>query len=385
MSGIGILDKIILRIRMVINYVKIITSYFLNKDQVDPGKNIAFFDLNDRRPGRYYYTLMVFFKECGYQVVLKHNFWFIANCLTFDALIFKIKGIRIQFAAPNHPSALYIFDKKAPKEATPRASRSVGLDFDIYSPKKNFPAFLTLPYVMHPLMYHLQKHKQLKSLRTQARKFRASFSGNTENQAYSAPIIKDFFKKINRFEVIKTLKENLREKEFVIIDAAGQIQQHSGKFLNKFIFFEWFNTPVKNNASARISEDNWLEFLGQSDFFLACPGISMPLSHNIIEAMAVGTIPITQYPELFDPPLVAMKNCIYYNSREDLVDQIRLVLNMDADQISSLRVQAAQYYDDHLSPESFCKKLAQMNENKFILFMNTENSSLQDHFGKLEI
>ena len=43
----------------------------------------------------------------------------------------------------------------------------------------------------------------------------------------------------------------------------------------------------------------------------------MPMCHNIIESMAVGVIPITNYPEWFDPDLEHMKNCIVFDDQKD--------------------------------------------------------------------
>ena len=48
-------------------------------------------------------------------------------------------------------------------------------------------------------------------------------------------------------------------------------------------------------GAERIKAEAALDALAKADFFLACPGVGMPLCHNLIEAIAAGAIPILQY------------------------------------------------------------------------------------------
>lgn len=54
--------------------------------------------------------------------------------------------------------------------------------------------------------------------------------------------------------------------------------------------------------------------LASADFFLCQPGEIMPQCHNIVEAMAVGTIPLTNYPDWLSPPLVDGREALVFDT-----------------------------------------------------------------------
>ena len=77
-----------------------------------------------------------------------------------------------------------------------------------------------------------------------------------------------------------------------------------------------------------IDPEDWLPDLSKTDFFICPPGFCMPMCHNVIEAMAVGAIPVINYPEWFNPTLRHMENCIVFDDRNDLVMKIEEILDM---------------------------------------------------------
>jgi hypothetical protein len=60
--------------------------------------------------------------------------------------------------------------------------------------------------------------------------------------------------------------------------------------------------------------------LSHFNFFLACPGFIMPYSHNVVEAMSVGAIPVIQdtYAHMFFPTLKHNINAIIFTDLGDL-------------------------------------------------------------------
>jgi hypothetical protein len=54
-----------------------------------------------------------------------------------------------------------------------------------------------------------------------------------------------------------------------------------------------------NTAQVEVPQSKWLELLAATYFFIAMPGSSTPLCHNIIEAMSKSTIPVVQYNNFF--------------------------------------------------------------------------------------
>src|SRR5205823_2507023 len=74
-----------------------------------------------------------------------------------------------------------------------------------------------------------------------------------------------------------------------------------------------------DDRSLRISKHvlqglDYLRFIGACDFFLAPPGCAMPLSHNLIEAMSLGAIPILNYGDYLDPPLRDGVDCLAFST-----------------------------------------------------------------------
>ena len=84
------------------------------------------------------------------------------------------------------------------------------------------------------------------------------------------------------------------------------------------------------------------------------------MSHNIIEAMAVGSIPITQYPELFFPPLEDGVNCLVFSGEADLASTVQRAMDLSEQRRQALSQAAARYYDEHLSPSSTVSGLLAM-------------------------
>jgi hypothetical protein len=73
--------------------------------------------------------------------------------------------------------------------------------------------------------------------------------------------------------------------------------------------------------------------------------------------MAVGTIPILEYPEYFNPPLENFKNCIVYTGKEDITAKVRIALNMPPNEVAKMREEVIIYYEKNLSPQASINNL----------------------------
>ena len=128
-----------------------------------------------------------------------------------------------------------------------------------------------------------------------------------------------------------------------------------------------FNKNYKNKCiiidtdNYKINIENWLNTIAQSDFFLCPPG-DWPMCHNIIEAMAVGTIPITNYPNWLNPSLKDMENCITFNTKRDLIEKIRLVLELSQEKIEQMKNNVISYYENFYNPINFINNLISNEE-----------------------
>ncbi|MGB5340368.1 MAG: hypothetical protein WBO06_14885, partial [Gammaproteobacteria bacterium] len=115
-----------------------------------------------------------------------------------------------------------------------------------------------------------------------------------------------------------------------------------------------------------------LEAQSKSDFFLCPPGYVMPMCHNVIEAMSVGTIPIINYPEWLNPSLTDMVNCVAFNDKVDLIRKITQLLNLKQEKINKMKTRVIEFYENNLDPAGFVNKLEMNTENEITLLMITD-------------
>jgi hypothetical protein len=347
------------------------------KNQPRKNAKTIVFDLHQHSLGAYYYGLIYFFEQNGYNVILKNNFWFIANCIWKDRsqLIFNHSTVKIKSLISKKTEKIYFFDNPTNNERQ-YYQKSVQIDWNIFSPHQS-PS-VVMPFPMHPMVYELNKNQDLKALSTKTRKIRLYFAGNLTPKIYKTPIITDFFKILNRVEIIQTLLTELKESEKLIIRQPSDYEEIEKSYQLKFVMRHWYDELAKN-LEISVKKDAWLIFLSKCDFFLACPGIQMPFSHNVIEGMAVGVIPFIQrgYAELFYPPLSHLHNAIIFENQSDLVEKTRLILQMPDDEVVQLRENALIYYDSHLSPQSFCNKIESFPEAQLRMYLYATDMSYQ--------
>ena len=125
-----------------------------------------------------------------------------------------------------------------------------------------------------------------------------------------------------------------------------------------------------------VSGRKYLAFLQSCAFFLAPPGFRMPVCHNLVEAMAVGAIPILGYAEWLDPPLEDGVDCLSFGTRAELVTAVERALAMRDDEVSRLRGGVATYYDEHLTVDSFARRLCPLLERSPTIVVNAERETV---------
>jgi glycosyltransferase involved in cell wall biosynthesis len=237
----------------------------------------------------------------------------------------------------------------------------VHIGFELFSPFY-FSKPIILPYNVHPM--HAQKvvGESLHVLRAANRKVKILFAGDL--QGYKRRWIKYPKEKLSRIDVVTTVKERMGEslRYAMTPDELSQILESD--YSKQFV--------IVDNDGARVPWDRWMDVIAKADFFLCPPGIVMPMCHNIIEAMAIGTIPITNYPEWFSPKLEHMKNCIVFDDENDLLEKINLALTMSDDQKNEIRDNVMKYHDQYLKPETFVKKVEARAESRLNVLMYSE-------------
>ncbi len=277
-------------------------------------------------------------------------------------LAISLPGLKVVDSVPaGMENGIYIFDK-ADKGLKGRPWRKrLRIKFDLFSPYR-FSKPVLLPYNVHPMHARKVEGESLSMLRDTDRKVRILFAGDLEG--YKRRWISYPKQKLSRVDVISTIKERLGGQLRVAKTPEELNEIRRSEYTRQFV--------IVDNDGARVPWDQWVDVIAQADFFLCPPGIVMPMCHNIIEAMAIGTIPITNYPEWLSPKLEHMKNCIVFDGQDDLIEKINLALAMNDDQKNEIRENAMQYYERHLKPQTLVRKVENRKESTLNVLMYSE-------------
>lgn len=352
------------RLRLLSRSLIYTTELLASNSKANKGKKVLV-NVKNGAGAKYFATLILFFLQPGYQVSVRFHLKFIASLWTFRKLLKDSGEINGTLASTKFDIVVTDDDNFAP--ACEKLFRT---SFEYFANVKG----IVLPYPMSPKNYEPKVIGNLESFRNQKKTIGIYFSGNQDPDTYDSSIIKDKFKKVNRVKMIQFLKSNLSPD---ILTSIEKSEIADNELKHKVVVAEWSWTTSKFiNANLRTNDADWLAQLGKSNFFLALPGMVMPMCHNAIESMAVGTIPILEYAEEFYPPLKHGINSIVYSGEEDAIEKIRFALTLPDEALATMRKAVIDYYESHLSPRSFVSKIESLPNGKYTLTMNAEQLSV---------
>ncbi len=311
--------------------------------------------------GRYAFALLNAFVASGYNVLLCDNVP--VERLGLYALSARsLPGVSLTTAFPGNTSdKIYVFDVEDKEAGRYRWLRKLQIKFDVFAPYW-FGRPILMPYPIHPVHMTPDLRERLSRLRSGKRRMRVFFSGDMEG--YTRSQIRYPSPKLPRLEVINVVRRYFGDRVLFVQDQATLRDILTAAYVDKCV--------ILDTSKLRIPDQEWLSVLAKSDFFLAPPGIVMPMCHNSVEAMAVGTIPLINYAEWFNPPLQSTQNCVAFDDGESLIRALEAVLAMDEARIAAMRMQAISYYDTILSAESFVARIESSSDRKNEVLVITE-------------
>ena len=191
-----------------------------------------------------------------------------------------------------------------------------------------------MPYFAHPIFYTQRLYKQLSLLREGERRVRIFFAGTINSEVYTRSFQ---FPIMSRAEVFSTIFARFSSQIGSLADSTKQI------------IISQTDEGADNVVKHPLSPVQYLAAIASADFFICPPGWVMPHSHNLVEAMSVGTIPITNYSDYIVPALVNNVNSLQFHDEESLCEAIDAALSMPVRRVREMREQALLYYDEVLS------------------------------------
>ena len=306
--------------------------------------------------GRYYASMILDFIAAGYFPV------FTAHRATLSSFVMSgkkslILGERlgvIRSAEDMREPFFLITDRSTPPPTL--ATRVVKVDYEYRLARGENE--MELPFFVHPqigINVELPHPYDL----GETRNTRIFFGGNTKEHRYSKDVLGDHYNVLNRREMLAAATAAAVSNIYKPEDAEKWLA--SDEF-HPFVMFE--------SQRNKIPWNRWIDGLAKSDFFLACPGVGMPLCHNLIESLAAGTIPILQYGHYLPQPLEGGVNCLAFEDVDDLRKTVKSALKLSQDHIRELRGGVRDYYERYLAPGRFAQSLFAGEQTRKTLLMN---------------
>lgn len=205
------------------------------------------------------------------------------------------------------------------------------------------PDVLDIPMAQHPLMYA----RGLWNQPTHPPHSRPTilFIGNSDAEAYSRITREGLFDVVGRPRLQEVLKADGCVR--MVTDECELASMEAGRVI------------VADTSTCCIPMESFRQTLSTFGFFLCAPGAVMPLCHNLIEAMSVGTIPLIQrsYAELLNPALEHGRNAIIFEGESDVTDRVREISRMPSTEIAAMKQRVLDYYDGNLTPRAVVGKV----------------------------
>ena len=224
---------------------------------------------------------------------------------------------------------------------------------------------LVMPYFAHPDLQRISGTPASSN----PRPIRIGFAGTVDEEVYRK---KFAFPMPGRPDVLQTIADRFGSRVTVVESEAALAAVDPGLTPIVLVVVRERRDTTRKHV---LQGGAYLSFLGRCSFFVAPPGFRMPLCHNLIEAMSVGTVPILSYGDWLHPPLRNGVDSLRFETLDELQAVVQMALEMSEDDIRTLREGVAAYYEDHLSVDSFARKLCPQLERSPTIVVNSERDS----------
>jgi hypothetical protein len=245
--------------------------------------------------------------------------------------------------------SVFLSDSRSELLAPSGWKKRVHVDYDCFGGRD---LGFSIPFGVDPpqVLAGRTRARALDRYRSKKSKVTLLFAGACQPEEYATDEIKDLFGKVPRNELYEELFRVLDEGNYTTTQDVERLLNADEKIdAALFVLFD--------RQDRRVSKEDWFRVLSAADFFVAGPGVYMPMSHNAVEALAVGTIPILEYPDLFTPNLSSAGGCVAFEGREAFSERVQSCLDMGMVAREELKRRATEYYDTHLSPMVVGKRL----------------------------
>lgn len=323
----------------------------------DEKRAFVFFDFRSSRidvdAGRYTFALVRDFEEAGFTSCYRDDFPFLSSMRykRYKSMLLE-REFRVCGSAEDLPKGSLRL------VVTDRGTKVNGAKTLRVSYERRLPSGandFAMPFRVYPRLYGSLGALD-KIDRERERPWRCFFSG-TVTARYGRTVLEKRFGKMSRLAILGALDRGLEKSEIHILVSDAEAAPA--------------RCFVRAGEAYRVPQEQWFATLAKADFFLACPGGSMPMCHNLVEAMGAGTVPILEYPEYLDPALKDGVNCLAFSGEDELLKTMRRALKMKSSEIAPMRRAAMDYYRRHFAPGVFASEVMAAPEKEMTLLFNS--------------
>lgn len=349
-----------------INQVKRLVSdsvAFLRLKLYTPPKNDKVLLISFSNPNlyhRFFYLMVKFYQLSGYTICYPMNFARFRNLRNKERYL----GLIVR-----EKNFLNIHKKNIPQNVIEIKDEMFSPDYfaNYFEHRNKQENAFHVPMSFHPFMYNQKIWDQ--KINTDRKRFNSIFCyGNFDAQAYL-----DIQRTEFTVETRTCLLAFFQKKEkFISIHGREEVISAGDDLNEKYVF------AIKENYQIRIEDIR--ELLSYFSFYLCCPGVVMPLCHNVIEAMSVGTIPLIQkeYAEVMYPNLKHLTNAVIFQDLSELENLLQNeIFNYSGQEILAMKNNVLEYYEKHLSPTGMVKNLNQSILEKKLIYLQAEHRSVK--------
>lgn len=308
------------------------------------------------------YTLVKYFQIQGYTIVVQPDRYFFSSLKNDPYGSWLISdGVLTLAENPAKIDLILSF----------RSQKGLTISDDYFSTLNSGLGY-HIPMTQHPIYYKDGNWNEAYEGKT---RFQSVFiAGNFLERRYKRIDKEQTFKVINRVKLMKYLHD---KPYSVTPDTRAEFD---GSLVDGKLYM--INTEVFSIPSIELRS-----ILSSFSFFLAAPGVSVPFSHNVIEAMSVGCIPVIErsYAELFAPPLVHGQTALIFDALDSLNRVITDAFKLDPPMATQMRDQVQNYYQAHLTPDAVVSKIVNERPSELYLLSYTSSSGLyKKHLSRIK-
>lgn len=348
------LDRKLILVNLYVKALRLIISLLVRRER-RINSQVIYFDLRQINYFNYYIALIRAMDAAGYRVVMRPNLKLLANSGHFGDYLRHIENFSFGYISRKKPLLTVIDYERV------NGHDCVTLSPDFFMNGSQINTSSILPFPMSPNTLTSKNGGDIAALRLNNKSREIFFSGNIERISYENPLLEQYFGVRNRYTIVK---------EFSKMQAMMRENGKGERIQLNICSWEGVNRQAHKS---RIKSAEWLTVLSKKMFSLCPPGVKMPFCYNLIESLAVGTIPILEYGHLMPVSLKHKVNCIdlkQYSTIEELLHDLG---SLDEVQVQQIKCNALSYYDEYLSLDATAD-LIKKTVGGTLYFMNTPDA-----------